>query len=334
VQVPAALELRHLRYFAAVADEGTFGKAAERLGVTQPALSRQVADLEYHLGAPLVTRTARGVTVTDAGRALRDQVDLLSAALEDLNGAMERARRGIAGRCAIGTIQTSAAADVLGRLMAACRERWPYLELVFEDFGTPRQPDALRDGLIDVGLAHAFLDLSGDPDVMQERQIDDTIGYALISENHPLAGRRSIAAPELATLPFLFMPREYHPAFYDRIFAHLRALGLEPMVEDEYHSLRLTWALALDARGWTIGSRANLAHPPQGLRAVMVDGLAMPWGIDLLYRRRETNPAVLKVLAALRELREGSPAAPAAARAPQPGRRKPAARRRTRRPRA
>ncbi len=304
--LPAGLELRHLRYFAAVADDGGFGRAAGRLGLTQPSLSRQVGDLEYQVGAPLLEREARGVALTDSGRALREGIARVLDELDATLGAARQARRGVVGRCVIGTVPTVAASRFYAAASQASGQRYPLVEIFLEEYPTPRQPDALREGLIDVGICHAYLALTNDPHIAHERLLEDGLDCALLAADHPLASREVLHAPELADVPFLFMHRAFHAPLYDRVYAAFAGLGLRPRVDATYDALHLVWALAAQRKGWALGFASHRRCPPAGLVGVPVEGLHLPWGLDLLWRRHEVNPVVAKVLDVMREVRDGT----------------------------
>ena len=300
--LPPGLELRHLRYFAAAADDGGYGRAGEKLGVTASSLSRQVGDLEDMLGVSLFERNARGVVPTDAGRKLRMGSRAVFDELEAMLGATHQAKRGLVGRCVIGSVPTVPASRILAALTRACRETQPGVDLMFEEYPTPRQPDALREGMVDVGLCHAYLALDLDPHVAQERLIDDSVECALVAIDHPLAGHERIKASELAHEPFLFGERSLFPPVYDRVFATLAALGLVPRVDATYDALHMLWSLAAQHKGWTLNFGVQRERPPAGLVAVPIEGLHLPWGLDLLWRRHEVNPVVSKVLDLIREM--------------------------------
>ena len=113
-------------------------------------------------------------------------------------GSARRAKRGVRSRCLIGGVHTVAATRILGGAMRYCAEHHPNVELVFEDYPSPRQPDALRDGLIDIGICNAYLSLPDDPDLAHDRLLDDSIELALVAAAHPLAERDRLQAHELA----------------------------------------------------------------------------------------------------------------------------------------
>ena len=302
--VPPGLELRHFRYFAAVANEGGFGRAAERLGMTQSSLSRQIGDLEVLVGATLFSRSGRGVELTDAGLALRERLPAVFDAYDHVIGVAAQARRGLAGRCVIGTIHTIAASRIIARALTRTNERWPGLEMIFEDYPTAHQPQALREGLIDLGLCHSYPSLTEDPRLMRERLVEDEINGALVAVDHPLAERESLEASELAGIPFLFIGRSFHSPFHDHILAVLANLGLKPRIEGPYDAIHMAWAVAAEGKGWTLAFDSHRVQAPTGLVAVPIHGLHVNWGLDLLWRRDEVNVAVGRVLNLMREARE------------------------------
>jgi DNA-binding transcriptional LysR family regulator len=131
--------------------------------------------------------------------------------------------------------------------------------------------------------------------------VDDVLECALLSKDHPLASRTILEPADLAGIPFLFMPRPFHPTFYDRIFNALAAIDLQPKVEREYAGLHTVWALSAEGLGWALGFRSHRSQSPEGLVAIPIRGLELPWGLDLLWRRKELNPHVNAIVEALQK---------------------------------
>jgi DNA-binding transcriptional LysR family regulator len=328
--LPPGLELRHLRALLEVAAAGTIGRAAERLGVTQPALSRQLKELERMLDLPLLERSARGVALTSAGTSLAGDCPGLFRQLDHVVQETTRARRGMEGRCVIGAVATAAASELLGRVLVTCAERHPHVHVVIEEMGTPEQPAALLRGDVDLGLAHAYPVAPAEETLAHERVFEDRLQAALLSPDHPLAGRRLLSVSDLADVPLLFMGRTFHPQFYDRMMAALRALGLTPRVDATYDGLQAVWSLAAQGRGWAFGFRSHRRSPPSGTVAIPVAGLDVPWGLDLLWRRAEPSRAVRSVARVIREAARPRPSGGRhAARSPSRSRRRPSPRRRS-----
>ncbi len=303
--VPPEVELRHLRAIVAVAAQQTIGRAAERLGLSQPALSRQLRELERAVGVALLERTPRGATLLPAGASLAEDAPALLATADRLVRDATRAKRGMEGRVKLGVVATGPTSALLTSAITLSAVRYPQVHLLVEEMATPLQLPALRAGEIDLGLAHSFPTLTrSKPDgLVALRLHEDRLDGAVLAEDHPLAGRRQIEAAALAEFPLLFMERAFHPGFYDRLFAEFRALGLEPKVEGTYDGLQAVWSLAAQGKGWAIGFRSQMKRPPAGTVVVPIKKFDLPWGIDLMSRSGESSPPVLGVIEVFREVR-------------------------------
>jgi len=307
--VPSGITLRYLRALTSVASAHSIGRAAERLGISQPALSRQLSELEHGLGVTLLDRSARGVTLTPPGVALATDTPGLLAAVDALVREVTRAKRRVEGRCVIGTVATAASSALLARVTERCADEYPDIDLIVQEMTTPEQRTALAQADIDLGLAHALPTPGwnrGDR-IVATRLVNDRLDTALLALGHPLATHHEIEPDDLADVPFLFMDRSLHPAFYDRVHAALTALGLHPRVDATYDALQTVWALAAQGKGWTVGFHSQLERSPVGTVAVRIAGLSLPFGLELLSRRGETSPAVLTLMTAFRELRRAAP---------------------------
>ena len=296
-----AIELRQLRYYASVVDSGGFGHGAARLGITQPALSRQVRNLENALGVELIARASRGIRLTPSGEVLRGEIVRIEEALARLAGELAAAARGMHGEVIIGSVTTAITARLIATAMRTLENSANSVEPHVIDVPTPQQVDALRSGQIDIGLCHAYPEPAYDTLICRERLMVDLIECALLSRDHPLARREFLEPGDLAEVPFLFMPRSFHSVFYDLIFSALAAIGLHPKVEREYAGLHTVWALSAEGHGWALGFRSHCEEPPEGLVAIPIRGLALPWGLDMVWRRVDVNPHVPAVVRALKE---------------------------------
>jgi DNA-binding transcriptional LysR family regulator len=300
--IPAALELRHLLAFVTAAEEESLSRAAERLGVTQSAVSRQIQDLERMTGGPLLKRAARGVITTGAGEVFRPEA---LAALAISDDAIERTRysaRGVRGRCVLGVVPTAMEPALVPALLQELSTRFPDVEFVVEEISSALQVRALVEGAIDIGVAHLFPGLIDTPSVVGTRMQDDTLECALVARSHRLSSQSSVTAGELENEPFLFIARSFHPAFYDAVMESFRALHFRPRVDHTYDGLRTLWGLAANGAGWAIGSRNQCAVPPEGLVALKIEGFEIPWGLELLWRREEPDESLRAVIDALQAI--------------------------------
>jgi DNA-binding transcriptional LysR family regulator len=228
------MELRHLRYFAAVAEERHFGRAARRLHMAQPPLSRQIQDLEEELGFQLFDRSRRHVELTPAGDVLQERVRQVFAELERALDDARRASLGETGRVGVGYV-SSLAYSGIAPLLRDFRSRHPDIEVSLRELPPQQQLDALKDGSLQVGFVRSPVE---DDDVQKRCLRRERLVVALPA-NHPLARRRRIALAELAHEPFVMFPRARGPTFYDLLITMCRAAGFSPRIAQEAPQLDL-----------------------------------------------------------------------------------------------
>ena len=137
------------------------------------------------------------------------------------------------------------------------------------------------------------------PDVDCREILSDVIDGALIPTRHPLATKKKITFDDIGNFPFLFFPREFHPAFYDFVIATFAECGYSPVMGPKQEGLLTIWSLAAEGEGWSFGFGSQGIDPPPGLVAVPIDGFSIPWGIDMLTRKGESRPTTLTVIALL-----------------------------------
>jgi DNA-binding transcriptional LysR family regulator len=231
------MELRQLRSFVVVAEEMNVGRAATRLHLTQPSLSRQIAALERDIGVELFARVRRRFELTAAGEAfLADVQDLLRRSDEAVRTA-QRMQRGELGTLRLRFVQ-SATFEVLPRLLGSFRQTYPEVVLDLESVTTIRQTEALRDGRIDVGLMRPTTPegartTAGRTDGLLTRVVSNDPLVAVLPARHRLVRRKRIRLAELAEDPFVFYTRSSGPAVHDTIVGYCRAAGFTPRIEQE-----------------------------------------------------------------------------------------------------
>jgi DNA-binding transcriptional LysR family regulator len=223
------MELRHLRYFVAVADELHFGRAAEKLHISQPPLSMQIRSLEDELGVALLNRTRRHVSLTRAGKAfLQDARQILEKTDQAVLTA-RRAGRGEIGELAVGFISV-ADYNLLPLVLREFRRRYPMVSLSLKEATTDTQMEDLREGRIDVGF---LLPPVTEPAVESVAVLREPL-IAALPERHPLAaGSGPIALGDLANTPFIITPRHMAPGLYDDIVSFCHSAGFSPQVTQE-----------------------------------------------------------------------------------------------------
>ena len=298
--LPRALELRHLEYLRSAVACESIGGAATALGVAQPVLSRQLRDLERAVGAELLERGRRGVRATAAGELLIRETSRVSADLDDALQAAHRAHRGSLGQCVLATISTPMGIHVVATVLAECTRTEPELAIEIVELPSMSQHGALLSATVDLGFSAVSSQPASDATIVREHMLDDPLDCVLVARDHPLAVRDSVRLAELEPLPFLFSSRDSHPEFHDQVMHRLRRLDLRSPIDTTFQSLHLRWARAAEGKGWCLGFRSQRAHPPRGTIAVPVDGLAIPWGMELLWRASERREMVLILIASFR----------------------------------
>jgi DNA-binding transcriptional LysR family regulator len=293
------MELRHLRYFQAVAEELHVGRAAQRLHMAQPPLSRQIQALEAELGLTLFERTRRGVALTPAGAAYHERVKDVFAAVDRAAAAARRAAVGELGRIAIGYVSSLAYVG-LAELLRAFRDAWPHVEVIVREGPPQEQLDALIEGRLDVGFVRGPVIEGG---LVAEIARREPLVVAL-PPKHRLArrSRPRIELRELAGEPMLTFARARSPGFFDHVMGLCRAAGFTPKIVQEAPLIDL---VSLVSAGF------GVALVPQSLRRVagsrlVVRPLVGAPRADLMMVRRadDQTPALQRFLeVARKELR-------------------------------
>ncbi len=243
------MELRHLRYFLAVAEELHFGRAAARLHLAQPPLSQQIRALEEEIGARLFERSSRSVRLTPAGAAFLARAREVLRQAEEASGVARRIHAGEAGELVVGFMNPVMDA-VLCRALAAFRAARPGVALRLRELPTPAQCDELRARRLDVGFIRlaAGVDLSG----LDTRLVLREPYVLALPEGHRLASLTVAPLAEIAAEPLILFPRQAMPALHDAMLSALKGAlgpaGGEPRISQEVNGKHA--ALSLVAAGF------------------------------------------------------------------------------------
>ncbi len=222
------MELRHLRYFIAVAEELNFTRAAEKLHIAQPPLSQQIQHLEAELGFQLFRRTKRTVHLTAAGQVFFEEAGKI---LQQVDRAIQLGRqtsRGELGQLTIGFV-SSAAHNVVPAILQAFRTRCPAVKLELHELTTNEQLQRLRFGQIDIGFVRPPVEQEG---INSEIVFRESLIVAL-PETHPAGDRAKVELRELSTEPFILFPRSQAPGLYDAIVSLCQQAGFSPRAAQE-----------------------------------------------------------------------------------------------------
>jgi DNA-binding transcriptional LysR family regulator len=221
-------ELRHLVYFREVARTLHFRKAAEALAVAQPALSRQIAQLEAGLGAKLFVRSRRRVELTPAGQALVEHIEPILRSLAAVPAELHALAEGEIGYLRV-AFTGLAMATVLPGILRKFHRRFPGIRLALNESPTSAQLAALAAGDIACGFFHPDAVVPG----LRTHQLLHERNGVLLPADHPLARRSRLRLQELANTPFVLFPRTHNPGFYDRMLAAFAQAGITPRIAEE-----------------------------------------------------------------------------------------------------
>jgi DNA-binding transcriptional LysR family regulator len=294
------MELRHLRYFVAVAEELHFGHAAERLHICQPPLSQQIKDLEQELGVQLFLRRNRKISLTEAGAAfLEDARDVLHR----VESAAEKARsiaQGNAGSISMGFVlpaMDTFVPDAIREFRAAN----PDVEIHLREMGTLAQLEALEAGRINVGVVRLYQQST--KGLVVEIIVEEPYVLALPS-GHPLADGETIPLSALHREPVILFPRETHPALHDRIIACFSAAGCTPKISQEATTKVTTVALVAAGIGAALVPASTRKQRREGVVYRAVSGDLPLVQLSLVWREDADSASLHRLTDAVLAMRD------------------------------
>ena len=281
------IELRHLRYFVAVAEELHFGRAANRLHLAQPPLSQQIRKLEEIVGHALFLRTSRAVKLTNAGEAFLERA---RRTLRSVDEDLEEARsigRGEVGYLRVGFIGSSMLTS-LPAMLGRYRRQFPKVNLQLQEFHTSFVIQALLDGALDVG----FLRDSGPMEGIEVETLFSEPFVAVLPRKHPLAKRKTLTGAELRDEPFVFFPAAAGRRAYEKTFSICEAHGFRPQVVQEAPQWLTVLRLVGAGLGVTIAPACVQRIAAPEVCCKNLRGAAAKSDIELAYRSGENRAIV------------------------------------------
>ncbi|ESA33369.1 family transcriptional regulator [Leptolyngbya sp. Heron Island J] len=285
------MKLHAFQYFVTLAEELHFGRAAARLQITQPALSRQIHRLEAEMGVTLLYRTKRTVELTEAGTAFLVEV---RKALQQLDAAVQLAQR--IDRGEVGSLRIaftpSSMHTVLPDILRNFRDRYPDVKLAMSEICTLDQVNGLRKETIDIGFLHPPLEAS----FLNLYPLQGERLLIALPEGHALARQHQLSLKSLAAEPFIVHPRHEGPVLYDQFLALCRKAGFEPNIvyRDSKHQTRV----GLVAAG------TGITYVPESLQKVGLSGVSYCSLVDdflelqlaVAWRRQQVSPVIEEFL--------------------------------------
>ncbi len=299
----AAMDLRHLRYFIAVAEEGSLTVAAEkRLHTAQPSLSRQMRDLEAELGCALMTRSAKGVELTAAGRVFLDHARIV---LVQVEGAIEATRRAAvpAKPSFVLGFLTGHEFQWLQAVMAIMRDELPNTEIVIHSLSSPDLADGLMRRKIDL----AFLRHERNAPGIAFRHLIDEPLIVLMPADHPLAARDAITPEDIVGEPLVGVPHDKSPALRAVTDAYGAKLGIDLTPDHDVDNLSMAMSLVASTRGIALMPlyARNLLPPTVICRPLA--GVAPTIGLSLGYNEANNSPLLKTVVSRIGEIKFPNP---------------------------
>lgn len=293
------MNLRQLRYFIAVAEELHFGRAAERLHISQPPITRQIQSLEETLGAQLFIRTPRGVELTQAGSLFLEEARNIAELLEQAADRVHRAAEGNLGRLDIAIFGT-AILSLIPRIILEFKHRYPDVKIVMHASDKLAQIEGLQNRSLDLGFNRMLVPVPGL--MIEELQREQL--YAVLPDPGPWSGRESVALSDLAEQPMVLFPASRAQGFVEKVSGLCHEAGFAPnvaqVVGDGFT------AMALVAAGF------GVCLVPESITSVRMDGvICLPLsdvneaaGVDIscIYRENDSSPLLANFLQVAREM--------------------------------
>ncbi len=285
------MELRHLKYFIAVAEELHFARAAGRLHLAQPSLSKQIKQLEQELGFPLFYRTKQRVELLDAGHVFLDEAHRILRQAENAVESARRAHTGQSGRLLIG-FSASATLEVLPKVLRKYLELYPNVTVELSEMTTIRATELVLDSPLSVGLLRS-------PSLLNKELFSiETIlrepFVVAVPDSHPAAKQDSVRIKTLAGEPFIVPPRQPGWDYADTIFQILRENAVEPRIVQEARQALAVVSLVAGGLGVALvpASFSNVRLPGVTYRPIkgrsLTTDLAMVW-------KRNSRASTLRV---------------------------------------
>lgn len=265
------MEIRQLRYFVAVAESLSFRRASEELHIAQPALSRQIQQLEQRLDARLFERDKRSVSLTAAGLAVLEHARILLSQVQGLPAIAQRAASGQTGRIRVGFISL-VAYEFLPTLVREFRSRLPQVDVVMHEFPVMHQYEPLMQDRFDVAILRPL-----QPDPLVTTQVIDRARFVVaLPKSHPLCRQEHLSVADLRREEFISLPRANGPSFQAQIVGFCRDAGFCPTVLREVGDSQAMMGM--------VGAGMGVAIVPESVRHLKTDGVEYRHLPDLAHR--------------------------------------------------
>lgn len=294
------MELRHLRYFVAVAEELHFTRAAVRLGIKQPPLSVQIRQLEREMGAPLIRRLTRGIELTESGVLLLEESRRILGHAERIKILVQSRARGETGNIKIGFASGTDFDPLVPRIIRTYHDRYPGVALSMELRTTLLLAEGVRSGEIDV--AFSWPPVGEGEGLVSELLVEEPM-IVVMPAGHPLARHRAVPLKALASENFILFPRTQNIILHDAIIACCLRAGFSPRIGQELAQITPAIHLIAAGLGVSIMPRSMEQIRDKGVAYRRIVGDAPRAPIRLIFRRDEHSVPIRNFVALARRLR-------------------------------
>ncbi|MFM0694265.1 LysR family transcriptional regulator [Paraburkholderia sp. GV068] len=292
------MELRHLRYFVAVAELRSVRAASEQLHVTQPAISRQIQDLEEAIGAALFDRTPRGLVLTSAGKAYLAEAREILDRVDAANRLPRQIASGLRGHLRVGFVENAAWSGVVSRALREFEQAVADVRLELLPMNTPEQLESIAAGQLNGGFCYRVGVLP--EGISSVRVLEQNVVLA-VPEAWPLGKEGAVVTAALRDTPFIAFPRRVYPAYYDRLLSACAERGLTLDIRQEASTETAILSLVTAGMGGAIVNAANRDRPPARVRFVDLQDLSVPLPLEFCFLANGGNPALERFVDQLRQ---------------------------------
>jgi DNA-binding transcriptional LysR family regulator len=293
------MELRHLRYFLAVAEELNFTRAAARLGINQPPLSLQIRQLEKEIGTPLFRRKARGVELTNAGKLMLEEARIILRQVERAKTGVQRRGRGETGRINIGSSGGTYFHPLIPTIIREYRSHYPDIVVFPAASNTPLLVARLQAGQIDVALLRTPI---SDSEGLVLEQLVDEPTVIVVPSGHSLSAGTSAPLSALAEENLVLFPREINPSNYDSIIAACIRAGFRPKLGQEAPQIVSCIPMVAAGLGVSIVPQSTARICGDAVAHLSIEGDGPRALISLAHRRDDRSAAVQNFVAVARRV--------------------------------
>jgi len=288
------LELRHYQYFAALAEELHFGRAAERLGISQPALSQQMRIIESEVGAALLSRANRRLGLTEVGTVVYEEAVRILRQVRHAELAMSRASRGETGWISIGYVASAALSGWLPKLLYGYRQDHPDVQVAIREMGMRAQISAVEEGELDLGFVRP--PVQSLPEGLALVNLTTESVVVVLHASHSLSQRKRIDVAELHEETFICTHTEEGTGFYATTLDIREAAGFRPRVRAL--SSQMSTIISMVAAGFGVAfipeSMRNFAQPEVVFRPLLRNDVVSH--LAVVHRKNVSSPPVLRLI--------------------------------------